>query len=187
MAISTLYWHLVVQNAYFILLLTYNSQEWQFHIATDIKWSRMSISSWSFISIYRNKRATLADVPPIWNCLMKNWQLHVSIPSMRTHLIWSTYKKIPVQWQIDRYIETNKQLDTIGRWTPPVNQAEMPAIPLHQLLDLFAHIDTKGRWTPQETARVQSELFAVQCHQWEPIRNSQLIRKYQCNGRSRDI
>ena len=32
---------------------------------------------------------------------------------------------------------------------------------------------------PFETARAQSELFTVQCHQWEPIQNSQLIRKYK--------
>ena len=32
---------------------------------------------------------------------------------------------------------------------------------------------------PFETARAQSELFAFQCHQWEPIQNSQLIRKYK--------
>ena len=32
---------------------------------------------------------------------------------------------------------------------------------------------------PFKTARAQSELFAVQCHQCEPIRNSQLIRIYK--------
>ena len=32
---------------------------------------------------------------------------------------------------------------------------------------------------PFKTARAQSEFFAVQCHQWEPIQNSQLIRKYK--------
>ena len=32
---------------------------------------------------------------------------------------------------------------------------------------------------PFKTARAQSELFAVQCDQWEPIRNSQLIGKYK--------
>ena len=101
-AILHLYWQLVVRNCYFILLLTYNGLEWQFHISTDIKWSRMAIYSWSFISIYRNERALLSksktwneiksgrqtyfgQCPPIWNCLMKNWQLHVSIQSMRTH------------------------------------------------------------------------------------------------------
>ena len=30
-----------------------------------------------------------------------------------------------------------------------------------------------------ETARAQSELFAIQCGQWEPIRNSQLIGRYK--------
>ena len=32
---------------------------------------------------------------------------------------------------------------------------------------------------PFETALAQSDLFAVQCGQWEPIWNSQLIRKYK--------
>ena len=32
---------------------------------------------------------------------------------------------------------------------------------------------------PFETARAQSDLLAVQCGQWEPIWNSQLIRKYK--------
>ena len=30
-----------------------------------------------------------------------------------------------------------------------------------------------------ETARAQSELFAFQCDQWVPIRNSQIIGRYQ--------
>ena len=32
---------------------------------------------------------------------------------------------------------------------------------------------------PFKIARAQSELFAVQCDQWEPIQNSQLIGKYK--------
>ena len=36
MAISHCYWHLVVQNGNFTLLLTSSGHEWQFHIATDI-------------------------------------------------------------------------------------------------------------------------------------------------------
>ena len=32
---------------------------------------------------------------------------------------------------------------------------------------------------PFKTASPLSELFAVQCHQWEPIQNSQVIRKYK--------
>ena len=36
MAISHCYWHLVVKNGNFTLLLTYSGQEWQFHIATDM-------------------------------------------------------------------------------------------------------------------------------------------------------
>ena len=32
---------------------------------------------------------------------------------------------------------------------------------------------------PFETARALSQLFAVQCGQWEPIQNGQLIRIYK--------
>ena len=33
----------MVKQGYFTLLLTSKGQEWQFHIATDIQWSRMAI------------------------------------------------------------------------------------------------------------------------------------------------
>ena len=32
---------------------------------------------------------------------------------------------------------------------------------------------------PFETARALSQLYAFQWHQWAPIQNSQLIRKYK--------
>ena len=40
---------------------------------------------------------------------------------------------------------------------------------------------------PFETATAQSELFAFQCDQWEPIQNSQLIRKYKEKSSNRKI
>ena len=43
MAILYDYWHVVVKNGNFTSLLTSIAQEWQFHIATDIQWSRMAI------------------------------------------------------------------------------------------------------------------------------------------------
>ena len=33
--------------------------------------------------------------------------------------------------------------------------------------------------TPHSKLPEESELFTLQCHQWEPIRNSQVIRKYK--------
>ena len=41
------------------------------------------------------------------------------------------------------------------------------------------HISRRQMDPPFKTARAKSELFAVQCHQWEPIWNGQLIRKYR--------
>ena len=105
-------------------------------------------------------------------------QCHQWEPIRNSQLI-SKYKKIPVQWQIDRYIGTNTQLDTIGRWTPQSSKQRF--LPYHYT-NYWIYC-TYRYWRqmdpPRETARVQSELFAVQCHQWEPIRNSQLIRKYK--------
>ena len=39
---------------------------------------------------------------------------------------------------------------------------------------------TQVKLTISLTTRALSELFAVQCHQWEAIQNRQFIRKYQC-------
>ena len=60
------------------------------------------------------------------------------------------YKKIPVQWQIDRYIETITQLDTIGRW-PPSQASRDACHTTTPTTGSIAHIDTKGRWTPQSS------------------------------------
>ena len=38
------YCHLLVKNGNFPLLLTPSGEEWKFHIATDIWWSRLAIS-----------------------------------------------------------------------------------------------------------------------------------------------
>ena len=46
----------------------------------------------------------------------------------------------------------------------PVNQAEMPAIPLHHIsftTGSIAHIDIKGRWTPPVN---QAEMPAIPLH-----------------------
>ena len=59
MGISHCYWHLVVTNGNFTLLLTSSGQEWQFHIATDIKWSRMAISHCYWHLVVRNGNFTM--------------------------------------------------------------------------------------------------------------------------------
>ena len=82
------------------------------------------------------------------------------------------YKEIPVQIYRDT--------DTKGRWTPPVNTARAQS-------DLFTvqccHWDSKADGPPKSTLsehRVISSLFTVVIEtKWEPIRNSQLIRKYK--------
>ena len=67
MAISHCYWHLVVKNANFTLLLTSSGQEWQFYTATDILWSRMAISHCYRHLVVRNGNFTLL--------LTSSWQL----------------------------------------------------------------------------------------------------------------
>ena len=59
MAIWHCYWHLVVKNGNFTLLLRSSGQEWQFHIATDIYWSRMVISHCYWHLLVKNGNFTL--------------------------------------------------------------------------------------------------------------------------------
>ena len=59
MAISHCYWHVVVKNGNFTLFLTSSGPEWQFHIATDIKWSRMAISHCYWHLVVKNVNFTL--------------------------------------------------------------------------------------------------------------------------------
>ena len=66
MAISHGYWHLVIKNGNFTLLLTSSGQEWQFHIATDIQSTRMAISHC------------------YWHQVSQDWQFHIA-----TDIYWS--------------------------------------------------------------------------------------------------
>ena len=52
MAISHCYWHLVVKNGNFSLLLTSHDKEWQFHIATDIATEISTMRAYIFLVYY---------------------------------------------------------------------------------------------------------------------------------------
>ena len=54
-----IYRYLVVKNGNFTFLLTCSGQEWQFHIATDISWSRMAISHFYSHLVVKNGNFTL--------------------------------------------------------------------------------------------------------------------------------
>ena len=48
---------------------------------------------------------------PIWNCQWKEWTLCWSMSSLRTHLKWSTYKKIPMKSIVTGHISSNVPSD----------------------------------------------------------------------------
>ena len=79
MAISHCYWHLVVKNGNFTLLLTSSHQEWQFHTATDIKWSRLAISHCHWHLVNKNGNFIL----PLMSS-HQEWQFHIA-----TDIKWS--------------------------------------------------------------------------------------------------
>ena len=79
MAISHSYWHLVVKNANFTFLLTSTGQQWQFHIATDIYWSRMLI--WHCYSHLMVKNGNFTF--PLTST-GQEWQFHIP-----TDIYWS--------------------------------------------------------------------------------------------------
>ena len=67
------YWHLVVNNGNFTLLLTSTGQEWQFHIATDIEWSTMAISHCYWHLVDKNGNFTL-----LLTSSGQEWQFHIA-------------------------------------------------------------------------------------------------------------
>ena len=70
---SHCYWHIVVKNGNFTLLLTSSGQEWQFHIATDILWSRMAISHCYWHLVVKNGNFTL-----LLTSSGQEWQFHIA-------------------------------------------------------------------------------------------------------------
>ena len=110
---------------------------------------------WSFVSIYRNKRA-LWSKSKTWNELKSG---------RRTYFGQCPPPPLPpfeTAWQkSDSYVFPYHQGEPIWNSHLMRNWKVMSFLP------------------PFETARAQSDLFTVQCGQWEPIWNSQLLRKYK--------
>ena len=73
MAISHIYRHLVVKNGNFTCLLTSSGQEWQFHIFTEIWWSKMAISH-----IYRHLVVKNGNFKCLLTFSGQEWQFHIS-------------------------------------------------------------------------------------------------------------
>ena len=90
MAISHCYWHLVVQHGNFTLLLASSGQEWWFHIATDIQWSRMAISHCYWHLVVKNGNFTL-----LLTSHGQEWQFHTV-----TDISWSRMAISHCYWHL---------------------------------------------------------------------------------------
>ena len=73
MAIGLCYWHLVINNGNFTLLLTSSGPELQFHIGTDLKWSRMESSHWYCHLVVKNGNIRL-----LLPSSGQEWQFHIA-------------------------------------------------------------------------------------------------------------
>ena len=73
MAIAHVYRHLVVKNGYFILLLTCSGQDWQFHMISDISWSKMAISY-----VYCHLVAKNGNCTCLQTLSGKEWQFYIA-------------------------------------------------------------------------------------------------------------
>ena len=90
MAISQCFWHLVVKNGNFTFLLTSIGQEWQFHIPTDIHWSRMAISHCYWHLVVRNCYFTF-----LLTSIGQEWQFHIP-----TDIHWSRMTISQCYWHL---------------------------------------------------------------------------------------
>ena len=87
---SQCYWHLLVKNGNFTLLLTSTGQEWQFHIATDIYWSRMAISHYYCHLLVKNGNFTL-----LLRSTGPEWQFDIA-----TDIYWSRMAISHCYWHL---------------------------------------------------------------------------------------
>ena len=167
MAISHCFWHLVVKNGNFTLLLTSSGQEWQFHIASDIQWSRMAISQSYRHMVVKNGNFTL-----LLTCSGQEWQFTLLLTSSgqqcqflvrsficnmkRPSMKQSTKQQVssnfqiylgktdrPAQYQTFMTTLQMKFSDLAGNtddWTPPVSYCNNSCTALHAIYyyDAFA-------------------------------------------------
>ena len=61
-----------VKNGNLILLMACSGQEWQFHMSTDIEWSRMAISHGYWHVVVKNCNCTL-----LLTSTNQEWQFHI--------------------------------------------------------------------------------------------------------------
>ena len=113
---------------------------------------------------------------------LHNWHLQPSVSSF-AETIWYVYQGHTFKLLHARafvymfvglsflFIETKELCEARAKLEMSSNLADEPT-----LADV---LPPPIRNCPFETARALSELYAFQCCQWEPIRNSQLIRKYK--------
>ena len=88
MVISHCYWHLVVKNGNFTLLLTSSGPEWQFHIANHVQWSKMTISHCYWHIVVKKGNFTL-----VLTYSGQEWQFDIS--TVRVHIGRSTGRSTP--------------------------------------------------------------------------------------------
>ena len=76
--------------AIFTLLLTSSGQEWQFHIATDIKWSTLAISH-----CYWHQVVKIGNFTLLLTSSGQEWQFHIA-----TDIKWSTLAISHCYWHL---------------------------------------------------------------------------------------
>ena len=82
----------MVENGNFTLLLTSSGQEWQFHIATDVKWSRMAISHLLLTCSCQKLQFTL-----LLTYSGQEWQFHILLLTSSCQE-WQFHIATDVQW-----------------------------------------------------------------------------------------
>ena len=151
MAISHYYWHLVVNNGNFTLLLTSSGQECLFHIPTDTLWSRMAISHcyWHLVVKNGNFTILLTSSGEEWQLADLLLDLPADLPPKMHHGIyimecicqpfWILQEKvgIPFYLSIIRIVNSQLALYSHVRCIPPDTPNNPETLPKHCLHDNY--------------------------------------------------
>ena len=170
MAISHVYWHLVVKNGNFTCLPTSSSQEWQFHNAIDIKWSRMAISHCYWHLVVKNGNFTFL-LTSSWSFISYKKQKS-SVKEEQNLKQWAQIWQMNILWLMS---------------SPPIQNCQRKERALCiSIPSMRAHWNSQlmRKWqvmsSPPRNCQTKERALCIYIyHQWEPIQNSQLIRIYK--------
>ena len=170
MAIIYCYWHLVVKHGNFTLLLTSNSQQWQFHPFNTIRGQS------DLFTVQCCHWHSKADIPPSQHYQRTEWSLYCSMLSLTLKGRYTPFIQHYQRREWSLYCSM-LSLTRKGRYSLCSTLSEDRVI--SSLFNVVIETQRQIYLPPFNTIRGQSDLFTVQCCHWHSKADITPVQHYQ--------